>query len=96
MVLLFSCEKKEIKEDNAFSEDDLLVETAKNIEMLYSDSAVVRVKLTAPVSLRYLDRAKPKEVFPESIHVSFFDQYGKNTSWLTSKYAERLTRGKKK
>jgi len=45
--------------------------------------------------LRYLDRSKPKEVFPESIHVSFYDQYGKNTSWLTSKYAERLTREKK-
>jgi len=95
LLFLVSCEKKEIKQDSGFSEEDLKVETAKDIEMLYSDSAVVRVKLTAPVSLRHLDRAKPKEVFPESIKVSFYDQNGRNTSWLTSKYAERLTREKK-
>jgi LPS export ABC transporter protein LptC len=50
-----------------------------DIETIYSDSSIVRVKLTAPkeVELQNGDR-----LFPEGVFIDFFDQEGVKTSTL--------------
>jgi LPS export ABC transporter protein LptC len=75
---------------NAFvRKEDTGKEVATNIEMLYSDSAVVRVKVRAPLMVHLLDPEKPKQSFPSGILVDFFDKNKQQVSKLTSKKAER-------
>ncbi len=65
------------------------VEHAEGVEMLYSDSAVVRVKVTATVMNHILNPEKPLRVFPKGLLVDFFNKDKEQVSKLSSKYAER-------
>lgn len=72
------------------SKFDTQVETAKNVEILYSDSAQVRVRVTGPTMLYYLDREEPRQEFPDGVHVEFFGPAGATTSELTARYGIRM------
>jgi LPS export ABC transporter protein LptC len=88
-MLLYSC-GNDIKTINeVVKADELGIEKASGVEMLYSDSAVVRVRVKAKEMLRYIDPAKPKRTFPKGLLVDFFDKTKQQVSKLTSKYAER-------
>lgn len=65
------------------------VETARNVEVMYSDSAKIRVRISGPVSKRYVYRYKVEEEFPDSVHVDFYDRYGNLTGTLDAEYALR-------
>ena len=69
--------------------EDTGKEVATDIEMLYSDSAVVRVKVRAKEMVHILDPEKPKQTFPKGILVDFFDKSKQQVSKLSSKTAER-------
>ena len=88
--LLNSCENdlEEIK--NVATSDELKYETMKMVELLYSDSAIIRVKVLGNKMLRYLDVNTPRQEFPEGIKVDFFDLSGRIQSELTAKYALRF------
>lgn len=89
-VLLFSCEN-DIAEIEALSANlNTEVETAKDVEILYSDSAQVRVKIAGPTMLYHLDKRDPRQEFIDGVKVDFFDAEGTVTSKLTAKYAIRL------
>ena len=64
------------------------VERATEVQILYSDSAVLRVRINAPLMLNHLDPAKPRREFPEGVKVLFFNEVEQPTSQLTSRYAE--------
>lgn len=68
------------------------VEVAKDVEILYSDSALVRVRITGPTMLNYLDRSEPKQEFPDGVVVEFFGPNMDVTSRLTARYALRAER----
>lgn len=87
---LASCENdlEEIK--SVATPDELKYETMKNVELLYSDSATIRVKVMGDKMFRYLDINTPKQEFPEGIKVDFFDLSGRTQSVLTAKYALRF------
>lgn len=69
------------------------VETVTEVEILYSDSAEVRVRITGPTMLSYLDRTEPRQEFIEGMQVDFFGPEGHViTSTLISNYAIRLER----
>lgn len=69
------------------------VETVKEVEILYSDSAEVRVRITGPIMLSYLDRTEPRQEFIDGMQVDFFGSDGHIiTSTLVSQYAIRLER----
>ena len=87
---LTSCENdlEEIK--SVATSDELKYETMKNVELLYSDSAIMRVKVMGDKMFRYLDINTPKQEFPEGIKVDFFDPSGRTQSELTAKYALRF------
>ena len=64
------------------------VETSEGLTILYSDSARVKVKITAPKLVRY-DTEKPYTELPAGVHVEFYDQAMLITSTLDAKYALR-------
>ena len=89
MLFLTSCENDLAEIEKTISPDELKYETMRNVELLYSDSAILRVKVMGDKMLRYLDVNAPTQEFPEGIKVDFFDLNGRTQSVLTSKYAIR-------
>jgi len=51
--------------------------------ILYSDSAIVRTRLTAPLQLDFADKNRE---FPKGIKLEFFNAQGEKTSTLTAAY----------
>lgn len=72
-----------------FTEQDTTVERIQEVDILYSDSAIVKVRIQGPVLLRYQENNLPRQEFPNGIRVSFFGPGGKVTSTLTGRYASR-------
>lgn len=90
LLLLGGC-KNEVEDVNDLvSKFDTQVETAKDVEILYSDSAQVRVRITGPTMLQYLDRREPRQEFPDGVEVEFFGPEGSITSQLDARYGLRL------
>ena len=65
------------------------VEEARDIELTYTDSANLVLKLKAPLSRRAIEKYSVEEEFPEGIQVTFYDKSGKERSWLSADYAVR-------
>lgn len=88
--LLCACENS-MEDIAALNEKlDTQVERAEVVEILYSDSAKIKVKIAGPTMLYHLDRKDPKQEFPDGVKVDFFDQFQQLSSVLTAKYAIRL------
>jgi len=90
VFLISSCENDLREIESVATSDELKYETMKNVELLYSDSAIVRVKVMGDKMFRYLDINAPRQEFPEGIQVDFFDPSGRTQSELTAKYALRF------
>lgn len=88
--LFVACEN-DLKEVNGLVlPQQIQVETAYDVELLYSDSAVVQVRVKGPRMLRYLDNAIPYEEFPDGILVDFIKRSKQQPqNKLTAKYALR-------
>lgn len=88
--IIFAC-KGDLKVlDYEVNEEQLSYEEAWDINMIYSDSAIVRVNILGPRMLRILDRADPRQEFPDGIKVVFYNENRKPQSTLTAKYAVRF------
>ena len=93
IVLLLSACKNDMEEVARFvKEGQAVIETAREVEILYSDSAVVRVNIKAPLMLVHLDRTNPRKEFPEGVNVDFFDSRHQPQSRLSANYAEDIER----
>lgn len=68
------------------------VETATDVVILYSDSAVLRGYVSGDRMLNYLDRNDPRQEFPDGVHVVFFDEQGDTTSILDAQIGIRRDR----
>jgi len=88
LLTIIACNKEEAAESEAIS-FDVNVETAKDVEIIYSDSAVVRVKITGPTMLYHVNRQEPEQEFTDGVRVDFYGPDQKITSTLTGKYAIR-------
>ncbi len=71
---------------------DTQIETAREVEIIYSDSAIVRVLIQGPTMLNYLDRVNPRQEFPDGVDVYFFNNYGDTSSQLTARFGLREER----
>ena len=89
-TILISCVKKEFDLDSLRAARDYSTEEARDVDITYSDSAVLRVRIQAPLLRRYVYRFRVEEEFPEGVHVTFYDMHARPSSWLTAKYAIRL------
>jgi len=75
--------------------ENLKVETATNVEILYSDSAIVKVRITSDLMKRYLHHGESYDEFPNGLLVEFLDEHKRVKSWLESDYAIRKDAEKK-
>ncbi len=86
---LFQCRNSENTTEPLLSDDDVSTEIAREVEMLYSDSARVRVRITAPELLSRVNRESPRQEFLKGIKVEFLDDNLSVNSVLTAKTAVR-------
>ncbi|MEY3053399.1 MAG: hypothetical protein RLY31_3184 [Bacteroidota bacterium] len=91
-LLLPGCENDINEVNRLFSRDQTLVETAMDVELLYSDSAVLKLRIVAPTLVRHLAASEPYQEFPDGLLVEFFDQghHNEPSSRLTARYAQRF------
>ena len=84
---LIACENDvaEVNYITAENEKLLPIESGKNVEMLYSDSAVVRAKLNAPQMDRYIGKTNYM-LLPKGMLVVFYDEDKLEETRLTADY----------
>lgn len=76
--------------DVFYTDKDAAVEIARGVEILYSDSAILRVRVKAPTLHNYLDPEDPRQEFPDGIHIDFLALNGTRiNSILTARFAVR-------
>jgi LPS export ABC transporter protein LptC len=88
-ALFASCLEREYDLDALRTPDDFSIEEARDVEIFYSDSARLRVKIEGPLLRRYIYRFRVEEEFPENVHVTFYNDQGEANAWLSAKYAIR-------
>ncbi len=74
---------------------DVKVEIAKDVIILYSDSAKVKVRITSPTLKRYELRGENFDEFPDGLLVEFLDDNKNVKSWLKADYAVRKDKDNK-
>jgi LPS export ABC transporter protein LptC len=89
LVLVWDCGRETPPANESIADIDPDAERVENVEILYSDSSIVRVRIKGPVMLRYAGYENPRQEFPKGIAVEFFDAGGQVTSILTAAYAVR-------
>ena len=90
LVLGYLSCSNDIGEVNAITANKgTLIEEATDVKILYSDSASLKVRITADKMIRHLDKRNMRDEFPDGIFVEFLSESGKPYSWLT---ADRATR----
>jgi LPS export ABC transporter protein LptC len=86
VLAFFSCENDIHKVKVITSSSKAPLQSIKKAEIIYSDSAIVKGKLVAPVMDRYLTD-NPYVEFPKGIKSWFYDKDGKTISTLVANYA---------
>lgn len=84
-----ACDKEPKENRQVFTQDDTAVEVGRAVEILYSDSAIVRVRVTGAVLHNHVTRENPRQEFPEGIKIEFLEPDLSVKSVLTSKNAIR-------
>ena len=85
-----ACEN-DLAEVNRFvDERETQQEVAHDVQMYYSDSAEVHVRVRAPTLIRHLDKLKPRQEFIDGVQVDFLGARESVNSQLTAKYALRF------
>ncbi|MBP6398419.1 MAG: LPS export ABC transporter periplasmic protein LptC [Saprospiraceae bacterium] len=74
---------------------DVSKDVGQKVKIIYSDSALVKLTIEAPVIERYNDLTDPKDVFPKGILITFLDINRKPESWLTADEAIREPKKRK-
>lgn len=88
-TLFYSC-KNDLQEVNRFfNEQNEAIEKGKGIQLIYSDSARVLLKLDAPKMIRHTKGRGNNEVFPAGVKVKFYNNQGEVTAHLIADYAMR-------
>ena len=87
-LLLSSCSNdlEKVQEISIQNQASFPVETIKECEIIYSDSAQVKILLNATLMNRYNDE-EPYIEFKDGLKVQFFDDKGKKESELNADYA---------
>lgn len=86
LLALAGCENN-LAEVQAIQQKELMVETAKQVRIIYSQSAKVRAIITAPHLIHYTN-APSKVVLDQGLLARFFDDSLHLKSTLTARYGE--------
>lgn len=86
-VIIFSSCENDIDEVNTITaRDNYPVESGKDMEIIYSDSGHIKIKLNAPVLMRFTGE-KPYMEMPKGVKVLFYDNSMNVNSHLSANYA---------
>lgn len=88
--LITACENDPSEVADLLANLEPEIERAQEVEILYSDSALVKVRIQGETMLTYLDRNDPRQEFPDGVRVEFFGPDGSIASILTAKYGVRI------
>lgn len=94
LIIVSSCSNDMQEIDALVNNVSEEIELAKDIVMLYSDSAVVKVRITAPTLYTHVSRTTPNQEFPDGIYVEFLNDKKQVYSWLKADYALRQSQEK--
>jgi LPS export ABC transporter protein LptC len=88
MLILSSCENSlnDIKKI-ASEEENKPISRSTDVDIIYSDSAKVKARLTARKMNEYLDEAKPYREMPNGVKIVFYDDDLKEKGTITADYA---------
>ena len=88
LTILFSC-VNDMEIVNKFidteTEPDLI---ADHVEMLYTDSARLQMKMVTPLVIRFTSAAKQRDEFPEGLHVWHYEKTGELKAEITANWAK--------
>lgn len=91
LLLTFAhCKRADEEKPQIFTREDVAVEVLRGVEIVYSDSARVQVRILAPLLLNIAEQDMPRQEFPEGVHVDFLKQNGEVGSWLEARFGLRL------
>lgn len=91
MLLLASCRDNDLRKvEDVIKAGSVPTEVSTNIDLIYSDSAVIKARLNAKEMIRYLSETNPRVEMPKGVHVKFYDAYGKVNSSLRADYGIRF------
>lgn len=89
-VFFWSCEN-DLKKVQQISSREVNkpVETTIGVDVIYSDSAKVKARMTAPLMLNYTEtkKVKPYYEMPKGVKIDFYDSKQKLISTVTAEYA---------
>ena len=89
-VMLFSC-KTNMKDVDAIGNRNGMPEmSGENMELFYSDSALLKYKVITPLYNKYNQDDKKYDEFPKGIHAELYEKDGSMVGSITSKYAKKL------
>ncbi len=93
---LVACDEQAVEPTEMSAEElDVEMETTTDVELIYSDSAIVNVIVKADKMLTSTKRGDKKQVFPNGVDVDFFNARGRVQSELTCKKATRFEKDKR-
>ncbi len=95
LLASMACSDTELNLQALEKSEEVVVQRAEEVEILYSDSAQILVRISGPVLLDYLDKLEPKTEFPEGIKVDFFKEGRTVNSILTARYGIRFPKENK-
>jgi len=88
IILFNACEKGDIEKINTLTKHhDAPSMTVENTEIVYSEDATIKIKITSPKINRYLEIEEPYSEFPQGLRVQFFDSTQTPTSFIRANYA---------
>lgn len=86
---LSACENDIEEVNRLFDHTEIQQEIMKEVESLYSDSAIVGIRIKAPTLIRFIDKKNPRQEFPDGLSVDFFSPNGRISSKLNAKFGLR-------
>ncbi len=92
LLFFFSCKKNDVKDVETFSREQLNIEKGRDVEIIYSDSAKIKSRVTGPEMLYYTETFNPRQEFTKGVKTYFYDEEQKEIGVLTGKYAIRNER----
>jgi LPS export ABC transporter protein LptC len=85
--LFFACENSIEKINLVTSSENLPIESSVDIEIMYSDSGMLTMKIKAPKMDRYANDSYRYTEFTQGIEVLFYDALGEVSSSIRANYA---------
>ena len=95
LCIFASCENDLAEIKRVFDDELTAQEVMREVQILYSDSAEVRVQIESPTLVSYLDQRELRQEFPDGIVVDFFGPGKQPTSTLSAKFGVRMERDRR-